>query len=50
LTDGTRHKRLIEEGLLPEGLLIVLDVLDGSEAERRLFGKVPASALGAGLK
>jgi hypothetical protein len=46
LADGTRHERLIEEGLIREGLLIVLDVLDGSEAERRLFGNVPASAVG----
>jgi hypothetical protein len=46
LTDGTRHERLVEEGLLREGLLIVLDVLDGSEAERRLFGNVPASVVG----
>jgi hypothetical protein len=47
LTDGTRHERLIEEGLIREGLLIVLDVLDGSEAERRLFGNAPASAVGS---
>jgi hypothetical protein len=43
---GTRHERLIEEGLIREGLLIVLDVFDGSEAERRPFGNVPASAVG----
>jgi hypothetical protein len=46
LTDGTRHERLIEEGLLREGLLSMLDALDGSGADRQLFGNVPAFAVG----
>jgi len=50
LTDRTRHERLIEEGLFWEGLLIVLGALDRSEAERRLFCTVPASAVDTGLK
>jgi hypothetical protein len=50
LNDGTRHERLIEEGLIREGLLIVPDVLDRREAKRQPFGSVPASAVGIELK